>query len=238
MSSLFGNSGLFGSNSIFGGSSSILSDWAMIRNGNYKKLMKAYYAQDKKTTDSSSTSNSKNDKVEERKVTAAESSAEALKTATDTLMATGTKSVFKTTESKDENGNVIKDYDEEKIYKAVSKFVENYNEMMENTESAINSGVTNNRNSLIMATNAKESTLNEMGITVKADNTLAIDKDSFMKADMSKVENLFKGNASYGYQVSVRVALIDYHAGREADTYNKYGGYNSYSSGKNYSSWF
>lgn len=237
MAGLFGNSGLSGSNSIFGGSSSILSDWAMLRSGTYKKLMKAYYAQDKTKTDNSTSTNTKN-KVEERKLTAAESSAKDLKTATDALMATGDKSVFKAVESKDENGKATMDYDEDKIYKAVSKFVENYNEMMKNTEDTINSGVTNNRNSLISATNAKEAALNDMGITIKADNTLKIDEETFKKSDMSKVETMFKGNASYGYQVSVRAALIDYHAGKEADTYNRYGGYNSYSAGTNYNSWF
>ena len=80
MAGLFGNSGLSGSNSIFGGSSSILSDWAMLRSGTYKKLMKAYYAQDKTKTDNSTSTNTKN-KVEERKLTAAESSAKDLKTA-------------------------------------------------------------------------------------------------------------------------------------------------------------
>ena len=37
-------------------------------------------------------------------------------------MATGTKSLFKTTETKGEDGKVTKTYDTDKIYKAVSRF--------------------------------------------------------------------------------------------------------------------
>ena len=83
-----------------------------------------------------------------------------------------------------------------------------------------------------------ETLLKAIGITVKADNKLSIDEDTFKKADMSKVEELFKGNTSYGYQVGLRTSLIDYYAGREADTYNKYGSYSTTNTGTNFNSWF
>ena len=50
MAGLFGSNSSFGVSSLFGNnSSSVLSDWAFIRSGTYKKLMKAYYGQDKTT---------------------------------------------------------------------------------------------------------------------------------------------------------------------------------------------
>ena len=43
MAGLFGSNSSFGMSSLFGNnSSSVLSDWAFIRSGSYKKLMKAY----------------------------------------------------------------------------------------------------------------------------------------------------------------------------------------------------
>lgn len=49
-----------------------------------------------------------------------ETSATDLKKSTDALMATGTKSLFKTTETKGEDGKVTKTYDTDKIYKVTT----------------------------------------------------------------------------------------------------------------------
>lgn len=238
MSTLFGSNNLSGVNSLFGSSTtSILSQWASIRNGSYKKLMKAYYTNQKSTSKSDSSSKD-SDKVTEKTLTATEDSAQSLKKSADELMATGSKSVFKKVTSKDEDGKTVQDYDTNKIYKAVKKFVDNYNDVIENTDKTINSGVSNNRKSMIMNTASNESLLSGMGITVNSDNTLEINEEEFKKADMSKVESMFSGRNSYGYQVSLRASLIDYYAGREAETYNKNGSYNSYNSGTNFNSWF
>lgn len=231
-------SSFFDSGSIFGGSgTSILAQWASIRNGSYKKLMQAYYGK-KTSSTNDSTSTKKKDTVEEKKLTEAEDSAQGLKDSADALMATGSKSVFKKVTSKDAEGNVVQDYDKNKIYNAVKKFVDNYNNTMESIKSATSSGVSNNRKSLIQETNAYADRLSELGISINADNTLSIDESTFKNADMAKAESLFNGRNSYGYQASLRASLIGYYAGREADTYNKNGGYNTYSSGMNFSDFF
>ena len=226
MAGLFGSNSSFGVSSLFGNnSSSVLSDWVFIRSGTYKKLMKAYYGQDKTTK--SATESAKTNKTKttaERVQTEIETSATDLKKSTDALMATGTKSLFKTTETKGEDGKVTKTYDTDKIYKAVSRFVKDYNDLIDTTNKSSVSGVKNNVRSLTATTNGNETLLKAVGITVKA--------------DMSKVEALFKGNTSYGYQVGLRTSLIDYYAGREADTYNKYGSYSTANTGTNFNSWF
>ena len=110
MAGLFGSNSSFGVSSLFGNnSSSVLSDWAFIRSGTYKKLMKAYYGQDKTTK--SATESAKTNKTKttaERVQTEIETSATDLKKSTDALMATGTKSLFKTTETKGEDGKITK----------------------------------------------------------------------------------------------------------------------------------
>ena len=68
-------------------------------------------------------------------------------------MATGTKSLFKTTETKGEDGKVTKTYDTDKIYKAVSRFVKDYNDLIDTTNKSSVSGVKNNVRSLTATTN-------------------------------------------------------------------------------------
>ena len=155
MAGLFGSNSSFGVSSLFGNnSSSVLSDWAFIRSGTYKKLMKAYYGQDKTTK--SATESAKTNKTKttaERVQTEIETSATDLKKSTDALMATGTKSLFKTTETKGEDGKVTKTYDTDKIYKAVSRFVKDYNDLIDTTNKSSVSGVKNNVRSLTATTN-------------------------------------------------------------------------------------
>ena len=91
MAGLFGSNSSFGMSSLFGNnSSSVLSDWAFIRSGTYKKLMKAYYGQDKTTK--SATESAKTNKTKttaERVQTEIETSATDLKKSTDALAAIG-----------------------------------------------------------------------------------------------------------------------------------------------------
>ena len=138
MAGLFGSNSSFGVSSLFGNnSSSVLSDWAFIRSGTYKKLMKT----------------NKTKTTAERVQTEIETSATDLKKSTDALMATGTKSLFKTTETKGEDGKITKTYDTDKIYKAVSRFVKDYNDLIDTTNKSSVSGVKNNVRSLTATTN-------------------------------------------------------------------------------------
>ena len=54
---------------------------------------------------------------------------------------------------------------------------------------------------------ANSKQLAKIGITMKNDGTLSLDKDTFMKADMNTVKNLFQGNGSYGYRVSAQSSM-------------------------------
>ena len=73
---------------------------------------------------------------------------------------------------------------------------------------------------MIDLTDSKEKALDEIGITINTDNTLSIDKDTFMKADMEKVKGLFSGSGSYGYSVSAKASMIDYQAHNEVNKAN------------------
>ena len=76
-----------------------------------------------------------------------------------------------------------------------------------------------------------EKALSRIGIEVNTDGTLSLDKDTFMKADVSKVKSLFNGSGSYGYQVSSQASMINYAADNAVRKGSSYGINGAYSSG-------
>lgn len=229
-SSLPGNSGA---------NLNFLSDYASIKNGSYGKLMKAYYSETASDEVKSAVSNSNKSKSTSTStdtastLTKVESAAESLKESADKLITTGTKSLFNKidVETKDKDGNAVteKGYDTKAIYSAVSSFVDSYNSMISATKDVNSTSITNRMNTLTSATDSNEKLLASVGIKIKDDNTLSIDKDTFMAADMSKVKSLFNGNSSYGYRASTQASLIDYAATNEASKANTYSANGTYS---------
>lgn len=206
------------------GTTSMLSDYYSIRNGSYKKLLNAYYSvdgNDKKSLNTSTASDST------KLLSQIESSTDSLKESADTLLKPGSGSVF----DKKSDG----EYDTDKIYSAVSQFVKDYNSVIENTADSNTTNIASNSKNMITATNSNKTLLSKVGISVKTDGTLALDEDSFKKADMSIAKSLFNGAGSYGYQMSAKASMINYYAEAEAgraSTYNNLGSYSyNYSAG-------
>jgi len=215
--------------------SNFLADYASIKNGSYAKLMKAYYSgsasESVKSAVRDNSSTKKAGEVskssEESKAYAkVQSSADALKNSADALLANGTKSVFaqKDITTKDENGveTTEKGYDTEAIYKAVNSFVSNYNAVINAADKVDSDAVARRTGNMMNATAGNLKSLLAVGISVNNDGTLDLDKDTFMKSDMSTAKALFNGNGSYGYRVSSQASMIDYAAGREVNNGNLY----------------
>ena len=231
---------LFGSLGSSSGSSAsnlnFLSDYTAIKNGSYGKLMKAYYSpepskeisslsQTKKASTTASTA------ADDTKTLAeVQSTTDSLKESADALLAKGKNSLFK-----DEDVN-------DKLYSAVSKFVDNYNSVLKTSDSVNSTSVLNRMQGLTSATSANKNLLEKVGITINKDNTLSIDKDTFMKADFNTVKNVFNGNGSYGYRVSAQASFINFAADNEAtkaNTYTNNGTYDiAYNSGNIFNSFF
>lgn len=225
---------------------SFLADYASIRGGSYFKLLKTYYNSDDnsrvaKLAEKTTKSTTSVAKDETKKLTKIENSAEALKSSADALITKGSNSVFAKKEIKQEDGTVKTDYDREAIYNKVNDFVKNYNGLLDQAEDTNTKSIQRNLEQMTSLTDSREKTLNKIGITVNKDDTLSIDKDTFLKADMETVKNLFNGAGSYGYSVSSKASMIDYQAQHEAskaNTYGRAGSYNyNYSYGSNYSSY-
>lgn len=203
------------------------SDYASIKSGSYFKLMKAYYGEglSSEVTEAVSTSTSKDDTKTLARI---ESSAEDLKESADALLEKGTDSLFKTKTVTGEDGKAETVYDTEAIYKAVNKFVDDYNSLVSVATDAKTSNISSAAERLTNLADYNEKALEKIGITINEDNELEIDKETFMGADMQNVKNLFQERASFAYQVSTQASMINYYAENEASKSNTYGSSGTY----------
>ena len=196
-----------------------LSDYNSIKSGTYGKLLKAYYK--KENTDSAESSSDKNTIKKEESVSAKElkevqTEANELRDSASALMQRGSKSVFK-------------DGDMEKVYNAVSKFVDDFNTVSEKGSKSDSKAVVRGSEGLVTLAKDYEDELKKMGITISKDNKLEIDKDTFMKADIDNVKDLFGGQDSFAYLTSVRAISIGNTAYSESNQSSLYTGNGSYS---------
>ena len=201
------------------------SDYATIRNGSYYKLMKAYYttgASDEISSIAKDKTNTSTSKDDTKTIARIESASEDLKASADALLGNGTKSLFKTERVTDKEGNVTTEYDTDKIYKAVSKFVDEYNSLVDEASESKTSNISGAAERMVKMTGYNEKMLEKVGITVDEDNHLKIDEKTFKAADMTTVKGLFNERGSYGYQVSAQASMVNYYAENEASKSNTY----------------
>lgn len=227
-----------------------LSDYASIKNGSYGKLMKAYYAKDVAGKEISSIVDKKKDNATSPDSTETlakvQSSTDSLKESADALLDTGKKSLFQekdmTVKNEDGTESTVKGYDTEAIYKAVSKFVSDYNSVLDAADDVNSTSILGKTASMVNATASNEKMLESIGITIGEDNSLSVDKETFMQADMGTVKSLFNSNYSYGYRVSAQASFINFAADNEAaksNTYDWKGAYsNNHSAGNIFNQMF
>lgn len=241
-------SGLGGGASSVAGSN-FLGDYMSIKNGSYTKLMKAYYG-GTKTNESVKSAVKDNSalkavqtKEEAKKYAKVQSTSDALKESADALLG---RALYEqkdiVTKDKDGNETTVKGYDTDAIYKAVNSFVTDYNSVVKAADSADDDKIATRAGFMANQSISNLKSLLAVGISMNADGTLALDKDSFMKADMSKVKKLFNGAGSYGYQVSAQASMINFAADRAAkrgSSYTMTGSYSTnFSNGNLYNSYF
>ena len=182
-------------NSIFGigsnsdsGSSYGISDFAMIRNGSYGKLMKAYYATENAgKTDSSKTE--EETKADQTKLVNVKSQAASLNNSLEDLRS---KSIYEPAGTDDKGKNT---YDQDKIAKSVKDFVDKYNSYVDSV-SILKKSV-----SMIGFTAKNAGMLSKIGITIGENNQLTINEDKLKNASVHDVSSLFQGIGSYGDSV-------------------------------------
>lgn len=170
------NANLF--NNMFGttatGGSSPLSEYAMIRSGAYKKLLNAYYDENRADKTEGKTEETPQQKEEKTALMSIKSAASDLKDAANALSsATG----------------------EDRLEKAKS-FVKAYNTLLDNTENLENTRVLQKTLWMIGDVKANDGLLEKAGIKIGADNKLTLEEEKFKKAEGYITDTLFSGRNS------------------------------------------
>lgn len=230
-------SGLFGIN---------LSEYASIRSGSYGKLMRSYFSMDSTKGTSKSDDSTKNtiedlatttstSKDSTKTLAAIESDAKELTDSAKALYTRSNNKVF----TKDSGGS----YDTDKIYKAVKRFTDDYNSMLDTAGKSSTNRISRSVSSMKNETSYNEKPLKEIGITVdEKTGRLSVDETTFKSADTEKIKNLFNGTGSYAYSVATKAAMTESYAKSEAaksNTYTKNGTYNyNYNSGNIFTDMF
>ena len=217
------------------------SDYASIRSGSYHKLLSAYYSDsmsdEVKKAVSGSTSTSKDDA---RTLTGIKDAAETLMGSASALQTTGSKSVFEKVTATDDKGVTTTDYNRDAIYKAVNKFAEDYNAMLDKAGDSNTTSILRSAKTMVNYSKANERLLAKAGITIGADNKLTVDREKLDSANISDLKTLFQTRGSYGYQIQTQASMIDSYAKMEAakaNTYGKNGVYTyNYNTGQLYNS--
>lgn len=209
--SLFGGSSN-SSSSIFGGLEASINNLAQIRTGSYGKLVKSYYAKYDSEGNLKSDSNVKS-KEKVSNLSGIRNDASALNKATDALLSKGNNSIWEQIETKDEEGNVTKDYDRDKVYNAISNFAKAYNDLVDSGQEAEGMGVLTQVAAMVTTSQKAASTLGKAGITIDSKNHLNVDEDFLKnKATMSYVKDLFNGTGSYAYQIATKASMTNSYA--------------------------
>ena len=230
-------SGLFGIN---------LSEYASIRSGSYGKLMRSYFSMDSTKGTSKSDDSTKNtiedlatttstSKDSTKTLAAIESDAKELTDSAKALYTRSNNKVF----TKDSGGS----YDTDKIYKAIKRFADDYNSMLDTAGKSSTNRISRSVSSMKNETSYHEKPLKEIGITVdEKTGKLSVDETTFKSADTEKIKNLFNGTGSYAYSVATKAAMTESYAKSEAaksNTYTKNGTYNyNYNSGNIFTDMF
>lgn len=200
-------------------SSNMLGDYAMIKNGSYKKLLSSYYNKN---------SNGGISKEEETKEVAAEKKNLALaKGDADNLMAAAEK--LRDTEFIEEN--------RDEITKSIKSFVENYNAMLDSSSEVETKSVLQTAVWMTKLTSSNRNLLGEIGVKIGKDNKLTVDDEVLGKAKMTTLDSLFKGSGSFSNRIVQKASQLGKAAaskaleGRGASAYTNQGDYKNLSSG-------
>lgn len=211
---MFNNS--YGQDKTSGLNSSInLADLASIKNGTYKKLLKAQYANQKKAA-SSDDSDKKNTTKSQLSIDSRKNIKSSVDDFQKTVSNLNNDDLWRRT-----NGA----YDTEKITQAVKAFADGYNKVITQTEGNTSKEVSRSAGWMNSLTDTMKSSLARVGVNIGEDNRLTLDEDTFKKADMKSVKAMFSGTYSYATQASLKAGSIASAALRENSMYNSSGTY-------------
>ncbi len=199
-----------------------LGDYASIKSGSYKKLLKAYY--DEQSSDASSTAKTKTKKnsdasIDNTGLSTLKKDAENLKSSAEAL---SKDDLWKKTDGKN---------DMDKIANAVKSFAQNYNDVIEQSSKVTSKDVSSDTKYMSSLTSTLSNSLSKIGVTVGADGKLSVNEDTLKAADASDIKTLFTGKVSYGSQIADKAATISKDTIMNSSIYSSDGSVSSTLSG-------
>lgn len=206
------------------GNTSFFSDYASIRNGSYRRLLKAYYGgnnQSGTTAGTRRTSNvldqileeRKNPKVSEQTKEANSKLTSGIPTLTNAVKALQNDTTY--TDSEDGKKSA-----QDKMVSALKTYVTEYNDVVNAAKKSTLSNKTSHVASMMKSTTENADKLKEIGISVNANGTLQFIEGQAKHADISKVQDLFsaKNSMSYGSTVMSRLQFAGITSGTTSST--------------------
>lgn len=219
--------------------STLLSDYGLIRSGAYKKLMNAYYGKNKTESSDSMSDTDKTENVEKINLKSIQSEAGSLKKAAADLRS---GKVFEPVENK-ETG--VKEIDKKAITKQVKAFVDSYNKTIEAAGNADTKSVLRKTIWMINDVKVNAGLLEDVGITIGADNKLTLNESELDEAKMSTLKSVFSGPGSVADKVMQKASELNRLSGAAMNTasksrvsYDSAGDYTSLSTSSIYNSFF
>ena len=204
-----GNSGSLGSLD--------LANYAAIKNGSYGKLVKAYYSDGAKSSESTAKETSKStsakkaaakEEVDKTGLTTLKKEANELKSSAEAL---SKDDLWKTTDGKT---------DMTKVATAVKDFANNYNKVIDQASKVNSKEVAQDMKFMTGMTDTFSKVLGKIGITVGDDGKMSVDEEALKKADVATVKSLFNGNATYGSQIADKANSISKDADMSTSLYS------------------
>jgi len=188
-----------------------LGEYAAIKNGSYRKLVKSYYSSDEKSASKTGASSVLKTSDDTKALKSMKTEADSLQTAVSELMGDDT---WKKTDGS---------LDTDKVEKAVKNFVNSYNSVLDQADKVSNSDVTQQTNWMSSMTSTMSNALSKVGISVAADGKLSVDTDKLANADEKNLTSLFKGKNSYASQIQTKAGAIGSAAVRNTSLYTNGG---------------
>lgn len=208
------SSNLFqGASSGSSGSGNFFADYANIKNGSYRKLMKTYYGKvQNSSTGKTSSTGRRTDNIldklleEKRNPTVSKGVQESnakLTTGLSSLKGAVSALQKDSTYEDTENGTSAAD----KVVSAVKTYVSTYNDVVNAAKGSTLRGKTAYVANMMSSTAANSDKLAELGIKVNRNGTLELNESKLKAADTSKVKELFSSDniMSYGSTVASRL---------------------------------
>ena len=203
---------------------SLYKGFSEVNSLGYKKLLKAYYAEENTDeTDKSSTRKDNLEKLLDQQDTGKKNAAKAKELKND---AAAVKSgADKLTAVDEENNSTLFSKSREEIDSAVKGFVKDYNSMIQtvSTSSYSNTRMSDLNSQLSALSKANKYTLDRAGITVNNDGSLTIREKDYAAADTQQLKSVFGSADSFAARAGQKAEYVAENAQRYTnDTYGTY----------------